>query len=264
MVVDFKQRKEQILRALPDLPPSNIEAEESILGGILLDPNAFARVKDILKSEHFYVESHRLLYKRICELSSIDSVTDFLSVKSYLEDKNDLDRVGGLNKLTQLLDRTVSAVNIDRYATLVVKKWLQRETQCLANNLYSFAQNYQDAHLSDWFDEKDFDQESVYNNLGLYLEVVEKQVHELTRSRYRESLSLDSETVRAKQLIDKIKDIENNCKDLVSKRFKKMNLAKQYKMSEKQLESLYLASLIGEQNEPIQTLASLREKYGDD
>ncbi|MGB5769734.1 MAG: replicative DNA helicase [Crocosphaera sp.] len=109
------------------LPPQNIEAEESILGGILLDPHAIGRVVDIITPSAFYVQSHKTIYEAALKLHRQGQPTDFLTVKSTLEDHHLLEQVGGLNKLTQLLDRTVSAVNIDRYAALVMDKYLRRQ-----------------------------------------------------------------------------------------------------------------------------------------
>ena len=109
------------------LPPQNIEAEESILGGILLDPEAMERVVDIITPSAFYVQSHKTIYEAALKLHLQGQPTDFLTVKSVLEDHHVLEQVGGLNKLTQLLDRTVSAVNIDRYAALVMDKYLRRQ-----------------------------------------------------------------------------------------------------------------------------------------
>ena len=108
------------------LPPQNIEAEESILGGILLDPHAIGRVADMLPTEAFYVMAHQQIYQAALELYHQDQPTDLMTVTTWLKDHRLLKKVGGQDKLTQLLDRTVSAVNIDRYAALVVDKYQRR------------------------------------------------------------------------------------------------------------------------------------------
>ena len=104
----------------------NIEAEEAILGGILLDPTAISIVVDILPEEAFYVQSHQLLYKTALELYRKDKPTDLMHVSTWLADHNLLEKVGGTMKLSQLLNRTVSAANIDRYALLVLNKYQRR------------------------------------------------------------------------------------------------------------------------------------------
>jgi replicative DNA helicase len=108
------------------LPPQNIEAEESILGGILLDPEAITRVIDILRPEGFYLKNHEDIYRAALTLHQQGKPTDLMSVATWLQDHQLLERVGGQSKLAQLVERTVSAVNIDQYATLVMDKHLRR------------------------------------------------------------------------------------------------------------------------------------------
>lgn len=116
------------------LPPQNIETEEVILGGILLDPEAIIRICDRLPAEAFYVDCHATIYRAMLDLHSKRQPTDLLSVTSYLTDKIDarteesqLKSVGGRNKLATLIDRTVCAVNIDALAAMVYEKYLRRE-----------------------------------------------------------------------------------------------------------------------------------------
>ncbi|MCX7596151.1 MAG: replicative DNA helicase [Fischerella sp.] len=109
------------------LPPQNIEAEEAILGGILLDPEAINRVSDRLVPEAFYISAHKDIYQAAVVLHSQGKPTDLLSVANWLNDHDLLARVGGRNKLASLVDRTVSAVNIDALASLVMEKYLRRQ-----------------------------------------------------------------------------------------------------------------------------------------
>ncbi|WP_017653118.1 replicative DNA helicase [Fortiea contorta] len=109
------------------LPPQNIEAEEVILGGIMLDPQAIARVSDQLIPEAFYLNSHKDIYLAALRLHSHALPTDLLTVTSWLADHDLLARIGGKNKLATLVDRTVSAVNIDALAELVMDKYLRRQ-----------------------------------------------------------------------------------------------------------------------------------------
>jgi replicative DNA helicase len=109
------------------LPPQNIEAEESILGGILLDPEAISRIIDILSVEAFYVKSHRDIFQAAKTLHNEGKPTDLMSVSVWLSDHNLLEGIGGTSKLAQLVDRTISAINIDRYASLIMDKYLRRQ-----------------------------------------------------------------------------------------------------------------------------------------
>ncbi|MGV0029278.1 replicative DNA helicase [Phormidesmis priestleyi] len=109
------------------IPPQNVDAEEAILGGILLDPEAMSRVLDILRPEAFYLSAHQELYRAALTLQNQGSPTDLMSVTTWLQDRGLLEKVGGQSKLVELVDRTVSAVNIDQYARLVVDKYLRRK-----------------------------------------------------------------------------------------------------------------------------------------
>jgi replicative DNA helicase len=109
------------------LPPQNLDAEEAILGGILLDPEALGRVIDVLQPEGFYIGAHRDIYRAMVSLQVQGLPTDLVSVATRLKDQDLLDKVGGQSKLVQLVDRTVSAVNIDQYAKLVTEKATRRK-----------------------------------------------------------------------------------------------------------------------------------------
>lgn len=108
------------------LPPQNIDAEEAILGGILLDPEAIGRVMEILTPDAFYISAHQEIYRAALALQMQGRPTDLMSVTSWLSDNGLLEKVGGQGQLAQLVDRTVSAVNIDQYAQLVMEKHLRR------------------------------------------------------------------------------------------------------------------------------------------
>jgi len=109
------------------LPPQNIQAEEAILGGLLLDPNAIGRVAGKLEPAHFYVSAHAKLYAIALELQSQGQPVDLISTATALSDRGELEAIGGQARLVQLLDRTVSSVNIDQYAALVIDKFNRRQ-----------------------------------------------------------------------------------------------------------------------------------------
>ncbi len=109
------------------LPPQNIDAEEAILGGILLDPEAIGRVAELLRPEAFYISAHQEIYRTALTLYGQGRPTDLMSITSYLHDQGTLEKVGGQARIAQLVDRTVSAVNIDQYAQLVMDKFIRRK-----------------------------------------------------------------------------------------------------------------------------------------
>jgi len=109
------------------IPPQNVDAEEAILGGILLDPEAIGRVTELLRPEAFYTTAHQEIYKAAIALQGQGRPTDLMSITSWLNDRGILDKIGGQGRLAQLVDRTISAVNIDQYAQLVTEKYTRRK-----------------------------------------------------------------------------------------------------------------------------------------
>ena len=77
------------------LPPQNIEAEEAILGGILLDPEAINRVTELLRPDFFAIQAHGIIYKAMWQLYSQGKPTDLMTVASWLSDHNQLEKIGG-------------------------------------------------------------------------------------------------------------------------------------------------------------------------
>lgn len=116
------------------LLPQNLEAEESILGGIMLDTDAIYRVS-FVPVRAFNSEPHRIIYKACLELHRSGMKTDLMTVATYLSENKSLEQAGGQSKLVQLMDRTVSAVNIDQYANLILVKYLLREVISSANQI---------------------------------------------------------------------------------------------------------------------------------
>lgn len=114
-------------RVSHSLPPQNIETEESIIGGILLDPEAIGRVVDLLVPTAFYVKAHQEIYEAAQKLHAQGKPTDLMTVSTWLSDRGLLEKIGGIAKLAQLVDRTVSAVNIDRYGAIVMDKYVRRQ-----------------------------------------------------------------------------------------------------------------------------------------
>ena len=80
------------------VPPQNIQAEESVLGGILLDPDAIGRIADIIKPEAFYIGAHKEIYRTALMLHSQGKPTDLTSMSAWLADNGALEKIGGNNK----------------------------------------------------------------------------------------------------------------------------------------------------------------------
>jgi archaellum biogenesis ATPase FlaH len=112
-----------------------IDLEIAILGGVLLDRSSIKRVKDILKPEHFYLNSHKLIYQAQLEIDQEGREPDLRMVALRLRDKGQLDVIGGQLALANLVSGTISSINIDHYAKLVVEKAVLRQRVAAADGL---------------------------------------------------------------------------------------------------------------------------------
>lgn len=119
--------------------PFDLETEEAILGGCLLDPNAANRILGLVHPEDFYLSAHQHIFRAILALHGVAAPTDLMSVTSYLSDNRLLEKVGGTMKLAQILDRTVSAVNIDLYAKRIAEQSIRRALSYKANEINRLA-----------------------------------------------------------------------------------------------------------------------------
>ena len=99
--------------------PHNIEAEEAVLGGLLIDPEAWTRVVKILIPSDFYIERHGWVYEAILQLVDENKPVDFLTICDALEAKGQLEEAGGSAWISSLINAVPSAVNIEHYAELV-------------------------------------------------------------------------------------------------------------------------------------------------
>ena len=109
------------------LPPQNIEAEECLLGGIMLDPNAIERIADVIAPPDFYINAHRLIFEAALDLHKNLIPCDLMTISSVLSDRKQLEAVGGRTALARLVGRTVTSVNIDEYAKIIVEKSISRQ-----------------------------------------------------------------------------------------------------------------------------------------
>jgi len=109
------------------VPPHDLDAEAAVLSAILLQPESFDEVAEILKPEHFYSDANRRVYEAIFELQRMQRAVDVVSVASFLRDKNRLQQIGGTAYLAQLTDATPFVANIETHARLIREKWRLRQ-----------------------------------------------------------------------------------------------------------------------------------------
>lgn len=112
--------------ALDRLPPQNIEAEQSVLGAILLENEALPKAIEILSPEDFYKGSHRKIFNTMIDLFEKNEPIDLITVTDDLKKKNELDAVGGVSYLSALVSQVPTAANIKYHSKIVRERALLR------------------------------------------------------------------------------------------------------------------------------------------
>jgi len=107
-------------------PPNSVDAEQSVLGGLMLDNRAFENVAERVQASDFYRHAHRTIYSVIETLSEQEKPFDVLTLSDELKDLGELENIGGLEYLSDLVESTPSAANIEAYADIVKEKALMR------------------------------------------------------------------------------------------------------------------------------------------
>ena len=108
-------------------PPHSHEAEQSVIGGLMLDQRGWDEVADVLSAEDFYREAHRIIFDAIRVLHETGGACDVVTVAERLEQTGKLDRIGGLAYLGSIVEITPSAANIKSYATIVRERSVVRQ-----------------------------------------------------------------------------------------------------------------------------------------
>ncbi|TMS57395.1 replicative DNA helicase [Imbroritus primus] len=135
------------------VPPHSIEAEQSVLGGLLLDNSAWDRIGDFLSESDFYRYDHRLIFQNIGRLISGARPADVVTVFEMLKAAGKADEVGGLAYLNALAQNTPSAANIRRYAEIVRDRSVLRKLVTVADEIATGAFNPQGREVRQLLDE---------------------------------------------------------------------------------------------------------------
>lgn len=123
------------------VPPNNIEAEQSVLGALMLDKDAIIRIADIVKHKDFYKSAHGTIYEAMLELYEGQEPIDVLSLSNRLEEKKLLEKIGGSSYLASLVNSVPSAGNITHYARVVQKKATLRRLIQIAGEIGELGYN---------------------------------------------------------------------------------------------------------------------------
>ncbi len=172
------------------IPPQNIEAEQCVLGGILIEAGALLKVIEIIEPDDFYKESHAIIYSAIIDLFDRNEPQDLVTVHNELKRRGQLEAVGGAIYLAELTETVPVASNIDYYARIVRDKAILRRLINKSSDIVSMC--YEEA--------EDVDD---------ILEYAESAVFELSQAKIKQSFH---------RLKDVLKDSIKKVEDLYAKR----------------------------------------------
>jgi len=116
-------------------PPQSLEAEQAVLGGLMLANESFDSVAEVLQQEDFYHPQHRLIYSEMCKLVEDNKPLDLITVSEALTNAQELDNAGGLAYLAELAKNTPGASNIEAYAKIVRERATLRQLISAASDI---------------------------------------------------------------------------------------------------------------------------------
>ena len=121
------------------VPPHSNEAEQSLLGGLMLDEHAWDKIADKLGSGDFYLPQHRIIFEVMADLANTNKPLDIVTLSGALSTRAILDRVGGNAYLTELVDATIGTSNLETYAEIVKERSTLRQLIRAANEITDIA-----------------------------------------------------------------------------------------------------------------------------
>ncbi|MDC0602128.1 replicative DNA helicase [Aliiglaciecola sp.] len=123
------------------IPPHSMEAEQSVLGSMLIAPDSWDKVAEIVGEEDFYNRSHRTIFRAVLRLLSANAPVDIITVSEELENHDELEEAGGFTYLGELAQNTPSAANVVAYAEIIKERAVTRELIGVAHTIADVGYN---------------------------------------------------------------------------------------------------------------------------
>jgi len=178
------------------IPPHSIEAESSVLGGLLLDNTAWERVGDLLKHDDFYRYEHRLVFAAVASLVEANKPADVITVNEHLQNQGKADEIGGLGYLNSLAQYVPSAANIRRYAEIVRERAILRKLVSASDEISTTAFNPQGKPVAKILDE------------------AEQKIFNIGEEGSRMKQGFQGMDTLVVQLLDRVEEMANNPNDI--------------------------------------------------
>jgi replicative DNA helicase len=134
------------------IPPHNVEAEQSVIGALLIQPSAIERVSETLIGDDFYRESHKILFEAILNITARNQPVDLITLPEELNRRELLAQIGGMPYITALFDSVPSAANVEYYAKIVEEKSILRKLIDAAITVVGMARSPEAENVDDILD----------------------------------------------------------------------------------------------------------------
>ena len=166
------------------VPPQNIEAEQSVLGAMLIDKEAIAKATEILSAEDFYREAHRVIFSAMLEIYNKNEAVDMITVTDILRRDNKLEDVGGIAYITSLANVVLTAANVKYHAEIVAEKSVLRQLVKVSTEIAAMGYEAND-------------------EVGVLLDIAESRILEISNRKKRADFTPISAV-----LMDSVQNIE--------------------------------------------------------
>ncbi len=150
------------------VPPQNLEAEQSLLAGVLIDPESMNKIVDIVAPDDFYRDDHSRIFELMLDLYERSEPIDIVTMSSAAKDKGILEKIGGVTYLNTLVDLMPTSANIAQYARMVREKALLRSLMKVSTEII----------------EKGYE---VENNIEGYVDDAEKMIFQISERKFKPS-----------------------------------------------------------------------------
>ncbi|WP_278184341.1 DnaB-like helicase N-terminal domain-containing protein, partial [Candidatus Ichthyocystis hellenicum] len=137
------------------VPPHSIDAEQAVLGGLMLDSSVWDKVVDVITDNDFYRNDHRIIFSHIMKMVDVSLPIDVVTLSESLENSSQLDLVGGMAYLAAIVKNTPSAANIRHYSEIVRDRAILRRLITLSNEIAELAFHPSGRSSSDILDESE-------------------------------------------------------------------------------------------------------------
>ncbi len=187
------------------MPPQNLEAEQSLLGSLLIDKDAIIKIADIVTADDFYSSANGLIFETILELFEKKQAIDILSLSSRLDEKRLLEQVGGRTYLVTLTNQTPSAAHVVSYAQIIQRKATLRRLISAANNILELGY-HEEKEVDDVLDKAE---QSIFGVSQKYLKEKFTHIREILASAFDRIDELHREKGKLRGLPTGFSDLDN-------------------------------------------------------